>query len=356
MLVSEFHPPNYTEKNQGLQADNRRLKERLLQLYMQIDALSTVSDSLGGTAEKSGDLAPAYGFVQTDSTVIPGGAIYSAALDPQGRRVALASLSGSVTVVSPTLGQQAVLTGHEFACRDVKWGAAGLVSCGFDKTIRIWDVPKAVSQTVPTAGLAHSVCSQDDDQNVVFGAAGDQIYWIDKRRSTPLSIAAGTEATSVACFHDMLLFGGYDGFITIVDRRALQNGPLARIEIDGGPISSISRVIETGRCVVMSSNGPPQVLVVGDTVQQRIKVDPPMRFGCRADITEHNWLSKTDYAALFGGRDAVFFSGSEDCPLQRLESIGGFHYGAIFTTAVSHKVLSYSEDGVVSLWSVRKAH
>ena len=347
------------QKNQGLQAENRRLRERLLQLYIQIDSLSAISEDLGDVPEihSSRRLAKKvanYTFTQTDTVILPGGAVYSAALDPKGENVALASLNGSVAVLTQSLKQSQVLNGHLFSCRDVNWGPAGLVSCGFDKTIRLWDLEKATSQVIETGGLAHGVCGANGDRNTVFAAAGDQIYWIDKRRPTPITIAAGTQATSVTSYNNLLLFGGYDGFINIVDRRALQNGPIAHVELGGGPVSSLSRVLATGRCVATSSNGSPQVLVIGDSVEQHeMRVEAPGRFGCRADITERNLVFDGDYATVCGGRMAVFCDGAIGSSPKALEDVGGFQYGAIFMTNISQKVLSYSEDGVVSVWSLR---
>ena len=350
---------SYTEKNQGLQAENRRLRERLLQLYIQIDTLSAISENLGDVSVAKSPRrlvkkTQCYNFTQTDSLMLPGGALYSAALDPKGENVALASLNGSVTVLTSNLKQSQILTGHLFSCRDVSWGPAGLVSCGFDKTIRIWDIEKATSQVLKTCGLAHSVCDASGDTNTIFAAAGNQVYWVDKRRPTPIVIDAGTQATSVTSFNNLLLFGGYDGFINIVDRRALQNGPIAHVSLGGGPVSSLSRVLVTGRCVAISSNGSPQVLVIGDSVEQHeLRVDAPGRFGCRADITDRSFVFDGEYATVCGGRMAVFCDGAVDSSPKPLEDVGGFQYGAVFMTNISQKVLSYSEDGVVSVWSLR---
>lgn len=364
-LISEMDFSNSAaslpEKNQNLQSHNKRLREHLLQLYIQINTLSAISEEVGTpddnpVSSRSHRNISSYTFSRSESLVIPGGACYAAAMDPKEENVALAALNGSITIVSDGLKQKEVLQAHEFGCRDVHWDSSGLISCGLDKKIKLWDVEKGSGQVIcDTGALCHSVCGLAGDANLVFAAGGDQIFWIDKRRPTPITIAAGQSATSVSSFNNMLLYGGYDGFIDIMDRRMLQAGPVAHLELGGGPISSISHVLESGRCVAMTLNSSPQVLVIGDSVEQHeLMIDPPSRFGCRADITDKNLVFEGDYATVCGGNMAVFCDGAIGSAPQVLENFGGFQYGAIFMTNISQKILTYSEDGVVSIWSLRE--
>ncbi|OHT08291.1 hypothetical protein TRFO_04898 [Tritrichomonas foetus] len=356
---------NLSEKNQNLQSENRRLRERLLELYVQINTLTSISDDLGirqtpisearyQNFRQNTSVTSSYKFVQSESAILPGGAIYSATLDPKGENIAVASLSGAITILTASLKSGATLPGHQsLACRDVFWSSSGLVSCGFDKKIKFWDINKLVSQDIDAGGLAHSVCGLSDDSNSVFAAAGDQIFWIDRRRKTPITIAAGTQATAVSCYKDLLIFGGYDGFVSIVDRRALHSGSIAHLDIHGGPISSLSRVLDTGHCTVTPSYLSPEMIVIGDSVEiEELQIESPGRFGCRADITDKSLIFDGDVATICGGRMAAFWDGAGEP--QTFDDVGGFVYGALFMTNISQKVLTYSEDGVVSIWSLRQ--
>jgi WD40 repeat protein len=248
-------------------------------------------------------------------------------VDPRGESTALASLSGSITILNSELKQSAILPGHSLACRDLSWGTAGLVSCGFDKTVRIRSIPKATCQVFETNGLAHSVCGKDSDPNVLFSASGDQIFWIDKRRQTPITVPAGTHARAVTASKDFLLFGGYSGILTLINRRSLQSGPIATVELSGGPVSSLSKVRGSKLCVAVSAWNSPQILELNETIgQHELHTEPPGRFGCRADITEKGLYFDGDFATVCGGKRVTFIDGvSNTCP-QLFESVGGFQY------------------------------
>jgi hypothetical protein len=318
---------------------------------VQLNTRSSISVGLAPLPPSRDDPPrPPYQFIRTHSIGLPGGALYSAASDPPGSHIALASLSGSITILTSALKQSTILSGHALACRDVCWTSAGLVSCGFDRTIRIWDVEKSSGQVIETSGLAHSVCRSESDPNSLFAAAGDQILWIDKRRSTPITIAAGSPATAVTAFDHILLFGGYSGAVSVVDRRALQSGRLATVAIGGRPLSALSKCLPGGVCVAMSAGSPPHVLEVGDVIEQRaMEIEAPGRFGCRADITGRGMVFRGRFAAVCGGKMAAFVDGDEGAS-QAFESQRGFQYGAIFMSAIAQKILTYSEDGVVALW------
>lgn len=357
---------NLSEKNQNLQSENRRLRERLLELYVQINTLASLSDDLGINIENDAEnkyepakkqLKPlrSWRFIQSENTILPGGAIYSAAIDPKSDNVALASLSGNITIMPASLKVGITINAHTLACRDVYWGSVGLVSCGFDKYIRIWDVQTQTSQNISTKSLAHSVCGLDDDSNTVFGASGDQVFWVDTRRQTPITLFAGAPVTAVSCTQNLLLFGGYDGFVSVVDRRSLHAGTLAHLDIGGPPISSLSRVLPTGQCIATTTKNRPNMIVIGDNIEQHeLPIEAPGRFGCRADITEKSLIFDGDYATVCGGKMAIFCDGAKGSRPQYFEDVGGFEYGAIFMTNISQKVLTYSEDGVVTVWSLRQ--
>ena len=392
----EFLPTqNLSEKNQNLHSENRRLRERLLELYVQINTLNSISEDLGIKQSQAVDQSRyqffnqnkgLYKFIQSENIVLPGGAIFSADLEPaKGENVAIASHSGTLSILSsqPGLKVASTIEAHSLACRDVYWNSSGsLVSCGFDKKIKFWDFEKSVSvNDIDTEGLAHSICGFKDDPNNVFVAAGEQIYWIDRRRQTPITISAESvqnnndqeieksiitrsfhentcnrnQATAVTCFKDLLLYGGYDGYISIVDRRSLHAGIMAHLDIQGGPISSLSRVLDIGKCIVTSSFKSPEILVIGDTVEQtELKMEAPGRFGCRSDITDKSLIFNGDFATVCGGKMAVFWDGAPDSEPQTFDEISGFVYGALFITNISQKVLTYNEDGVVSIWSLRQ--
>ncbi|KAH0789751.1 WD repeat-containing protein 5B isoform X2 [Histomonas meleagridis] len=356
---------NLSEKNKSLQTENRRLRERLMELYVQINTLNAISDDLGMKASLSSETlkyrrlssaaANPFRFAQTESLIIPGGAIYSASMSPKDENIALASLSGSITIMTSDLKTSFVLPGHSLACRDVHWSNIGLVSCGFDKLIKIWDVHSGTSQDFETNGLAHSVCGNADDLNTIFAASGDKIYWIDKRRDTPVTIPSDSPTTAVTLFKDYIIFGGYDGFINIFDKRNLQSGRIAHIDLAGGPISSLSRVLDSGRCIASTVTSPHKMLIIGNEVNQvDLKNDAPGRFGCRASINDKSLLFEGNHATVCGGKTAVFCDGAAGCVPQMLEDVGGFIYGALFMNDISQKILTYSEDGVVSVWSLHR--
>jgi hypothetical protein len=189
------------------------------------------------------------------------------------------------------------------------------------------------------------------DSNLLFVAAGDQILWIDKRRAAPITIPAGTPATAVTAFNDLLLFGGYSGTVVVVDRRALQSGRVASVNLGKSPVSALSKCIASGRCVAMSADGAPQVLEIGDTVvHQELKIEAPQRFGSRADIIGKGMVFRGEFSAVCGGKMATFVDGSRGST-RPFESLGGFQYGAIFMTSIAQKILTYSEDGIVALWA-----
>jgi WD40 repeat protein len=345
-----------SDKNQSLRSENRRLRERLLELYVQINSLSSITTSLDLPDEKppaSARRLSQYNFIQTDSHFVPGGAIYSAAVDRRGETIALASLSGSIPLLSSELKPAAILTGHSLACRDVFWGSGGLVSCGLDQTIRIWDAEKGSCDTIPTTGLAHSVCGCDSDPNLVFAAAGDYVFWVDRRRDTPITIAAATHATAVTAHESFLAFGGYSGRLHIVDRRALQRGALATIELGGGPVSGLSRSLSSGRCVAVAAAAAPRMIELNSTECHELEIDPPGRFGCRADIADRGLMFDGDFAVVCGGKSAALIDGAAGGSSRLFESVGGFQYGGVFMTSIYQKILTYSEDGMVSVWSLQ---
>jgi WD40 repeat protein len=345
-----FPTQTLSERHRSLCSENRRLRERLLELCGQLNTLSSISDSLDPPAAFAG-AAPARAFARTHSAVLPGGALYCAASDPAGERAALGSLSGSVAVLDAGLRQSAVLAGHALACRDVSWTAAGLASCSFDRTVRLWDLETGASRAIATGGLAHSVARAEGDANALFAAAGDQVLWIDARRAAPIAIPAGAPATAVAVCGDRLLFGGYAGDVAVVDRRALHAGRIATVAVGGGPVSALSRCLPPGICVATSAGAPPRLIEVADTVVARdLGGDAPGRFGCRADITGRGMVFRGRFAAVCGGKTATFVDGDERLA-HPLETPGGFQYGAIFMASIAQKILTYSEDGVVALWA-----
>ncbi|KAK8852443.1 hypothetical protein M9Y10_017419 [Tritrichomonas musculus] len=366
----DFPSQNLSEKNQNLQSENRRLRERILELYVQINTLSSISDELGINQTKptesrypipkqnKADIGT-YKFVQSERTILPGGATYSAALEPKGENIAVASLSGTITILTSSLKSTATLRSHSLSCRDVYWSSSGLVSCGFDKKIKFWDLNTLTSQDIDADGLAHSIGGLENDPNSIFVAAGDQIFWIDRRRQTPITIAAETQATAVTCYKNYLLFGGYDGFVNVVDRRSLNSGKISHIDINGGPISSLSRVVDsTGFCIATPSYTSPELLIIdessNDIKRKKLNIDSPNRFGCRSDITDKSLIFDGDFATICGGKNATFWDGVQDSEPQLLDNVGGFIYGALFMTNISQKVLTYSEDGIVSIWSLRQ--
>lgn len=366
LIRMEFPSQNLSEKNQNLQSENRQLRQKLLELYVQINTLSSISNDLGvpqwkeqenrKTRKLSRSKIRSYKFVQSESTILQGGAIYSAALEPKGENIAVASLSGSITILTSSLRPNATLPSQSFACRDVFWTSSGLVSCGFDKKIKFWDLNKLTSQDIDANGLAHSIGGLQDDPNSVFVAAGDTVFWIDRRRQTPITISAGTQATAVTCYKDYLLYGGYDGYVSIVDKRSLNTGNIAHLNIEGGPISSLSHVLEkSGNCIVTSSYKSPKMLNFGDKIElKELHVDAPDRFGCRSDITDNSLIFDGDLATICGGKIASFWDGVPDSEPQLLDDVGGFIYGGIFMTNLSQKLLTYSEDGIISIWSLRQ--
>jgi hypothetical protein len=95
------------------------------------------------------------------------------------------------------------------------------------------------------------------------------------------------------------------------------------------------------------------LLTIGETMdQQELPIEPPARFGCRADISDKRLMFAGEFGAVCGGQMAVFCDGEIEGENQVLDSMGGFQYGAVFMSNISHRILTYSEDGLVSLWSL----
>lgn len=351
---------NLSEMNQNLQIENRRLRERLLDLYVQINSLTSFSEEIGISASQEAakyrriSNATPYRFVQQECMVLPGGAIYSASLGPRGDVFALGSLSGAITLMSSDLRTSCVLSGHSLACRDVCWSDVGLISCGFDHMIKLWDVQEGkVLREFDTGGLAHSVCGTERDANCIFAASGNKIFWIDTRRTTPITVSSDSQATAVTCWNDYIIYGGYDGRLNVLDRRNIQGGRISGVDLGGGPISSFSRVLSSGQFVASTVRAPHQLVQIGDEITRTsMQCDAPGRFGCRAAISEKSMIFEGDYEAVCGGKMGIFFEGNSGNIPQILDDVNGFIYGALFITKLAHKVLTYSEDGVVSLWSL----
>jgi hypothetical protein len=111
--------------------------------------------------------------------------------------------------------------------------------------------------------------------------------------------------------------------------------------------------VKIGKCVVTSTFQSPKVLTVGEKIDMEdVKIEGPRRFGCRADITEKSLIFDGDWATVCGGKIAVFCDGAAGSESQPFETVGGFQYGALFMTNIRQKILTYSEDGVVAVWSV----
>ena len=354
---------NLSEINQNIQIENRRLRERLLELYVQINSLTSFSEDIGISTtlqetskyRRLSNAAP-YRFVQQESMILPGGAIYSASLNPKEDVFALASLSGAITVMSTDLKTSCVLSGHSLSCRDVYWSEIGLISCGFDRKVKLWDVQEGkTSREFETNGLAHSVCGMKNDVNSIFAASGDKIYWIDTRRKTPITVSSESQTTAVTCWNDYIIYGGYDGYLNIMDRRNIQGGKISGIDLGGGPISSFSRVLDSGRFIASTVKAPHQLIQIGDEIKRTsMPCDAPGRFGCRGAINDKSLIFEGDYEAVCGGKMGIFFEGNSGNIPQILEDVNGFIYGALFITNLSHKILTYSEDGALSVWSLRQ--
>lgn len=354
-------PNNLSQENQILQSQNRRLRERLLQLYLQINQLTSISEANGipvSTNQQQNHLSSKklvgeYSFVKSERMILPNGAIYSATFNPKVDKVALAALNGSVTICSPQLKTTATIQAHSLACRDVFWSDAGLISCGFDKIMKIWDVEHQTSQDFYTGGLTHAVCGSDSDSNVLFAAASDNVFWVDKRRPSPITISVPSPATAVSTFDNLIIYGDYDGVLTAIDRRALHEGNKWEIPLGGGAFSHISKVLPSGKFVVTTAKSQPILIELDDEPHSTLMAyEAPMRFGCRADITEKNLIFSGDFATLCGGRMAGFCDGLGEPFL--FEDVGGFDYGAIFINNIAQKVLTYSEDGVITVYSLKQ--
>lgn len=343
-----------SKENQILHSENRKLRERLLELYSQINTLSSLSENLNVDLNKltvkqnNSD----YFFVLNERTILPTGAIYSASLSPVKDLIALAGFNGSINIVSSSLKQIKTIQAHSQACRDLYWGSSGLISCGFDKLLKIWDVEKDVSQDYNTGGLCHAVCGLRENDNSIFAASGKKIFWIDKRRDTPVTISTPSKTTAVCTYKNYIIYGEYDGHIRVVDKRSLQSNYLYEKKLDNSPISSFSRVLSSGVCVITTTTTKPVLLKIEENkfILSSLQFEKPTRFGTRADIIEKNIIFSGEFATVCGGRMGSFADGySQPIPL---EDIGGFDYGAIFISNLAQKVLTYSEDGTVTVYSL----
>ena len=346
-----------SEENQALQSKNRKLRERLLELYLQINTLSVISDDLD-ISQKKISFSPSnlddFSFVKSEHKILSTGAIYSAAVSPSSDLTALASINGDLTILTTNLKHVSTLKAHSLSCRDVYWGKSGLFSCGFDKFIKIWDLETQKSQDIQTGGLCHQVCGTDLDLSSIFCATGSSCLWFDKRRQTPLKISNDSPITSVTTFQNLIIYGGYDGKIYSVDKRSLHSGPLWSLNLNGGSISSLSKFLNTGQCIITTTKSQPVLLEINNDIKTTILgYESPMRFGCRADITEKNLIFGSDFSTVCGGRMASFCSGLSDVYI--FEDVSGFDYGGIFLSDLGQKVLTYSEDGVISIWTIKQS-
>jgi hypothetical protein len=97
--------------------------------------------------------------------------------------------------------------------------------------------------------------------------------------------------------------------------------------------SGLSRAFSSGRCVAAAA--APRMIELRITECHGLGIDLPRRFGCRSDITD---------------RDHVHRRAEQS--LRLYESVRVFQYGGVFVTSISQKILTYSEEGMVSVWSL----
>lgn len=271
------------EENKALTAQNRHLRNRLFELYSQLNALTNLSKEL--SLPKSESLKLHSLFQLTKRVIVPGGAVYSAAVSPLASHLAFASFSGSISIhSSSSFENSTIFKAHSKACRDLIWNSDWLVSVGFDKYVRFWDVDSGKATfELDTNGLANSVCGFDTSN--IYVAAGKSVFWIDPRKPTPIQISTDFTTTAVSVYKNFIIYGGYDEDIFIVDKRNLRN--LHKFSYGATPISSISKTSVTGKILIVCSELNPILLDLETTTSSKIVgIDSPMRYGCRADIVE----------------------------------------------------------------------
>jgi hypothetical protein len=257
-----------------------------------------------------------------------------ASLDPVGESVARASLNVSITILSGEFKQGTIFAGHTLACRDLWWRSKGFVSCGFDSTIRIWDLRKESNRSISTNFLRHSVCGLDFEPNRIFMAHSDQFFWIDKRRSAPIAISAGTQTPAVTCHQNLLLSEGY--------RRSLHEGRVAELDLSGGPISSVSIILPFRLTIEVQLYDAAHWLDIGASIEQRsLPMEEPSRFGYRSDISDRRLMFAGAIGAVCGVRLGMFYDRKMNRERQLLENMSGFQYGACFIPNISQRGLKH---------------
>jgi WD40 repeat protein len=173
------------------------------------------------------------------------GAVYAAAVSPDGTRIATAGFDETIRIWDLSSGRERrTLTGHRDWVNSIAFTGDGraLLSAGRDRTVRIWDLNNG--KIVRTIEYPSEVFT-------VAGSPGRQWFASDKGNSFSIrGISTGSEiATGVpgqwgintvvfSPSRPLLMSAGYDGLVWVWNVRTAKLEH--RIQVEGSPVISLA--------------------------------------------------------------------------------------------------------------------
>jgi len=142
---------------------------------------------------------------------------------PDGRRLAVGALDGTIHVVRADGAGITVLRGHKDQVRDVSFNRDGtrIVSAAADNTVRAWDVESETAVTLHHRGAWSTSFSSDDHRIATAGADGIVRLWRADGSGRPREIQIGQPLLCVRFSRDgrRLVTSAEDGVVRISDVR-----------------------------------------------------------------------------------------------------------------------------------------
>lgn len=189
-----------------------------------VNAVAAIPGPGFATGAEDGRIALWRGDATAPAQVLEGhkGPVAALAVAPDGSRIASASWDETVRVTSLSDGRTRVLEGHKGPVNGVAFlQGGGIVSAGYDATLRIWPADSAAEQVVTLPAPLNGVVVAPDGEIAVAAADGRlRLYGPDGQAraeiaigETPLiALAISADGTTIAA-------GGLRGQVALIDRR-----------------------------------------------------------------------------------------------------------------------------------------